>query len=103
MRLGQLLKGIRIIREFQGREEISPDTAMFSVVSSHDVKSISADSRKCSRGSLFIAVRGAAADGGKYIRDAIERGAQYIVCENKLLITFWEKSGREWEKVGKNS
>ncbi|MBR4802247.1 MAG: UDP-N-acetylmuramoyl-L-alanyl-D-glutamate--2,6-diaminopimelate ligase [Bacteroidales bacterium] len=82
MRLGQLLKGIRIIREFQGREEISPDTAMFSVVSSNDVKSITADSRKCSRGSLFIAVKGAAADGGKFIRDAIERGAQYIVCEN---------------------
>ena len=82
MRLGQLLKGIRIIREFQGKEEISPDTAMFSVVSSNDVRSITADSRKCTRGSLFIAVKGATADGGKYVRDAIERGAQYIVCEN---------------------
>lgn len=82
MRLGQLLKGIRIVREFQGREELSPDTAMFSLVNSNDVKSITADSRKCTRGSLFIAVRGAVADGGKYIRDAIERGAQYIVCEN---------------------
>ncbi|MBR4980600.1 MAG: hypothetical protein IKY05_03750, partial [Bacteroidales bacterium] len=82
MRLSQLLKGIRIIREFQGREELSPDTAMFSLVNSNDVKSITADSRKCTRGSLFIAVRGAVADGGKYIRDAIERGAQYIVCEN---------------------
>ncbi|MBO7561969.1 MAG: UDP-N-acetylmuramoyl-L-alanyl-D-glutamate--2,6-diaminopimelate ligase [Bacteroidales bacterium] len=82
MRLGQLLKGIRIIREFQGRELLSPDTAMFTLANNNDVRSITADSRKCTRGSLFIAVNGAVADGSKYIRDAIERGAQYIVCEN---------------------
>ncbi len=82
MKLGQLLKGIRIIREFQGRELLSPDTAMYSLANNNDVKSITADSRKCTRGSLFIAVRGAVTDGGKYVRDAIERGAQYIVCEN---------------------
>ncbi len=82
MRLGQLLKGIRIIREFQGREELFQDTALFSVVNSADIKSIAADSRKCSRGSLFIAVKGAVTDGGKFIKSAIEKGAQYIVCEN---------------------
>ncbi len=82
MKLADLLKGVRIIREFMGKEELSPDTALYSIANSSDVKSICADSRKCTRGSLFIAVRGAVADGGKYIRDAIEKGAQFIVCES---------------------
>ena len=89
------MKGIRIIREFQGREELTPDTAMFTLANNNDIKSITADSRKCTRGSLFIAVKGEVADGSKYIRDAIERGAQYIVCEN---IPEEENPGKETEK-----
>lgn len=40
------------------------------------------DSRKCTAGSLFIAVRGAEADGHNYIGKAIENGARYVVCED---------------------
>lgn len=45
------------------------------------IKEIYCDSRKCTPGSLFIAVRGAEADGHSYIAKAIENGARYVVCE----------------------
>ena len=39
------------------------------------------DSRKISPGDLFVAVRGFATDGHRYIPAAIKSGAAYIVCE----------------------
>lgn len=45
------------------------------------VSSISYDSRKCERNSLFVAISGNNFDGHDYIEDAIKRGAKYIVCE----------------------
>lgn len=81
MILANLLEGVEVIREFQGREELNPQTALHCLVNSYEVKEVTVDSRQATKGSLFIAVRGNNADGGKYIRDAIERGARYIVCE----------------------
>ena len=46
-----------------------------------DVKDVQIDSRKITKGSLFIAVRGAAADGHLFIENATEAGAVVIVCE----------------------
>ncbi len=46
-----------------------------------DIQQICCDSRECCNGSLFVAVRGAEADGHTYIGKAIENGAKYIVCE----------------------
>ncbi|MBQ2133378.1 MAG: UDP-N-acetylmuramoyl-L-alanyl-D-glutamate--2,6-diaminopimelate ligase, partial [Bacteroidales bacterium] len=46
-----------------------------------EVSQICCDSRKCTAGSLFVAVRGAEADGHAFIGKAIENGAKYIVCE----------------------
>ena len=46
-----------------------------------DVSQVCCDSRKCTAGSLFVAVRGAEADGHSFIGKAIENGAKYIVCE----------------------
>ena len=46
-----------------------------------DVKDVQIDSRKIKKGSLFIAVKGAAADGHQFIDKAIEAGAAVIVCE----------------------
>jgi len=45
------------------------------------ISSICFDSRKCSPGSLFIAVRGTIHDGHQYIRACVESGATAIVCE----------------------
>jgi UDP-N-acetylmuramoyl-L-alanyl-D-glutamate--2,6-diaminopimelate ligase len=46
-----------------------------------DVKDVQIDSRKIKKGSLFIAVKGAAADGHLFIEKALEGGAIVIVCE----------------------
>ena len=46
-----------------------------------DVKDVQIDSRKISTGSLFIAMKGVAADGHQFIQKAIKAGAGVIVCE----------------------
>lgn len=46
-----------------------------------EVKDIQIDSRKVTAGSVFVAIRGAAADGHEFITTAIDKGARVIVCE----------------------
>lgn len=46
-----------------------------------EIKDVQIDSRKIKNGSLFIAVRGSAADGHKFIYAAIDAGAIAVVCE----------------------
>ncbi len=46
-----------------------------------EIKNICYDSRNCSQGSLFTAIRGYSTDGHKYIPGALEKGAEIIVCE----------------------
>src|SRR5215510_5773537 len=46
-----------------------------------DVNDVQIDSRKVSKGSLFIALKGTAADGHLFIEKASEAGASIIVCE----------------------
>ena len=48
-----------------------------------DIKSIETDSRKCTPGSLFVAVEGNAADGHKFIAKAVENGAAAVVYQNE--------------------
>ena len=46
------------------------------------ISAIETDSRKCTPGSLFVAVEGNAADGHKFIPKAIENGARTVVYQN---------------------
>lgn len=46
------------------------------------ISSVTFDSRKVKKDSLFIATRGTASDGHHYIEVAIENGAVAVVCEN---------------------
>ncbi|MGL1886250.1 MAG: UDP-N-acetylmuramoyl-L-alanyl-D-glutamate--2,6-diaminopimelate ligase [Reichenbachiella sp.] len=46
-----------------------------------EVKDVCFDSRKVSKGSLFVAVRGTQVDGHNYIDKAIKLGAVAVVCE----------------------
>ncbi len=46
-----------------------------------DVSDVQIDSRKVKKGSAFIAVKGAAADGHQFIDKAIENGASVVVFE----------------------
>jgi UDP-N-acetylmuramoyl-L-alanyl-D-glutamate--2,6-diaminopimelate ligase len=47
-----------------------------------DIADVQIDSRKVQKGSLFVAVRGVAADGHRFISKAIELGAAAVVCES---------------------
>jgi UDP-N-acetylmuramoyl-L-alanyl-D-glutamate--2,6-diaminopimelate ligase len=67
MKLRDLLEGV--------------DTLGTSGAAEDEVSSISCDSRKTAAGGLFVALRGAAADGNQYVTQAIERGAAVIVSE----------------------
>ncbi len=57
-----------------------------SVVGSTDleINDVQIDSRKVKTGSLFIAVKGVAADGHQFIDSAIEAGAIGVVYEELL-------------------
>lgn len=46
------------------------------------VDSIEFDSRKVSKGGLFVAVKGTISDGHKYIDDVVSKGASAIVCSD---------------------
>ena len=46
-----------------------------------EVKDLQIDSRKVIAGSCFIAIKGSAADGHKFIDTAINNGATVIICE----------------------
>ena len=52
-----------------------------------EVNDIQIDSRKIKPGGLFVAIKGAAADGHKFIEKAIENGATVIVYEDSGLRT----------------
>ena len=62
-------------------KEILKDVELVGAAPQGDVSQVCCDSRKCTAGSLFVAVRGAEADGHAFIGKAIENGAKYIVCE----------------------
>ena len=62
-------------------KEILKDVELVGAAPQGDVSKVCCDSRKCTAGSLFVAVRGAEADGHAFIGKAIENGAKYIVCE----------------------
>ena len=56
--------------------------------SAAEIDSICCDSRKVTRGSLFVAVKGFAADGHEYISRAIGKGARAVVYEDQELTEF---------------
>ena len=62
-------------------KEILNGVATVGDVPHGNVTEVHCDSRKCTPGSLFVAVRGAETDGHVFIGKAMENGARYIVCE----------------------
>ena len=46
-----------------------------------EIREVRYDSRAVQPGDLFVAIRGYATDGHKYIAKALEQGAAAIVCE----------------------
>lgn len=61
-----------------------------SVIEAHccperEITSICFDSRKCTQGSLFVAVNGTQSDGHDYIEMAVKNGATVVVYQNGTL------------------
>jgi len=69
MKLSDILKDIDII-EASANLEI-------------EISDICSDSRKASKGALFVAVTGFETDGHKYIPAAVDLGASCVICEHK--------------------
>src|SRR5687767_7209402 len=46
-----------------------------------EVNDLQIDSRKITKGSAFIAIKGTASDGHQFIDTAVNKGASVIVCE----------------------
>ncbi|SDK40376.1 UDP-N-acetylmuramoyl-L-alanyl-D-glutamate--2,6-diaminopimelate ligase [Natronincola ferrireducens] len=70
MLLKELLQGLEI-KKISGRQEISIENIVY-------------DSRKVTKNSLFICIKGFKTDGHLYIRDAIEKGASAILVEEEV-------------------
>lgn len=58
-----------------------PVTSIKGDVEKTNIVSLSNDSRKVGKGSLFVAVNGCGNDGRNYILSAIEKGAAAVICE----------------------
>jgi UDP-N-acetylmuramoyl-L-alanyl-D-glutamate--2,6-diaminopimelate ligase len=72
---GSPTRGLRLdelAREIPGRAEIVGDAAVV-------VKGVHHDSRRVERGDLFVARKGRAEDGARFVADAIERGAAAVL------------------------
>ena len=49
-----------------------------------EITTIVYDSRKAEEGSLFICIRGAVADGHKFVPDVVKKGAKALVVEEPV-------------------
>ncbi len=56
-----------------------------------EIARVVADSREEMQGAIFVCIRGARHDGGDFAREALERGAKFLVVEKGGLLTGYEK------------
>ncbi|MEA3487195.1 MAG: Mur ligase domain-containing protein, partial [Thermodesulfobacteriota bacterium] len=73
MKLSRLLSGVDVLG-------VSGDI-------SGDASDICYDSRKCKGGSVFVAIAGVEFNGHDFVRDAVKRGAVYIVHDEVKIPT----------------
>ena len=76
MVLAELLDGIHVVKlvsSFFGKMALTQDIS---------INAIQYDSRKVGIGDLFVAIAGTAADGHRFIEEAISRGAVAVVVQH---------------------
>jgi len=54
---------------------------LLNLLSSDNARNICVDSRSVVNGDIFVAVKGTACDGHDFIDQALDNGAEYIVCQ----------------------
>src|SRR5271167_3152914 len=64
---------------------------------SAEVSGVQYDSRQVGRGDVFVAMRGEATDGNRYIEAALSAGAAAVVTDSR---EAYEKLRREYTQVG---
>ena len=67
MKLQELLKNVAVLES--------------TAAGNTEIREVRYDSRAVQPGDLFVAIRGYATDGHKYITKALEQGAAAVVCE----------------------
>ena len=77
MTLAALLRSVAEREPFRGTQV----TALPDATAAARVSSIAYDSRTVTAGAVFVALRGAHADGATFARDAVNRGAALVVSE----------------------
>ena len=55
---------------------------LLNLLSSDNARNICVDSRSVGDGDIFVAVKGTACDGHDFIDQALDNGAEYIVCQS---------------------
>lgn len=76
MVLTELLKGVRVIKLYSGmygKMVLTQDTS---------VSSVQYDSRRVGRGDMFVALRGTAIDGHRFIQASMRAGAAVVVVDD---------------------
>lgn len=90
MQIEEILKGIEII-SLTGEKNVH-------------ISEVEFDSRKVTKGSLFVAVRGYKTDGHSFINSAIKSGASAVICEiipdNPDKNICWIKTGDSATALG---
>ena len=67
-----------------------------------DINNVQYDSRKVTKGTLFICIKGFVSDGHKYIKDAIEKGADeidYVINVAEVKNNNYEYIKEEMEQI----
>jgi UDP-N-acetylmuramoyl-L-alanyl-D-glutamate--2,6-diaminopimelate ligase len=62
---------------------LAPDALCDRRFAAVPIRAVTADSRKVAPGDLFVAIPGSKADGLRYVRDAIARGAAAVMAERE--------------------
>ncbi len=76
MTLSKLLAGVQVVKMFQtmyGKMVVTHET---------EVHHVRLDSRRVERNDMFVAIRGTASDGNKYIAQAIANGAKVVLTDD---------------------
>ncbi len=80
MKLGRILEGVHVSKMLHAK--------FGQMIQTHEIeiRAIQYDSRRVERSDLFVAIRGAAFDGHKFINEAVGRGAVAVVLEDDSMM-----------------
>ena len=59
---------------------------LVKLIKNKRISGLSSNSRRVKKNSIFVAIRGAKEDGSKFINEAVERGAKFVVCDSKAKV-----------------